>query len=223
MGKKYIPGPDAEFHEWLKNFAAKLPLVATEVGLPISFVTAVETAWINWSSGFDAHQEGQNQAQALTETKNELRVDALDVVRTAVNIVQPLPTTTDAHREQLGITVRDTTPTPQAPGYVKDIPPPNLILDWSKRGAILIHFGVNPANEKENAKPDGIRGTKIWYRVNDGAWVWVADDTNSPYLHELDVTGCNKLEYCAQWIDKKMRVGLFSEAHETNVTPSPTA
>ena len=210
----YIPRSDAEFDEWLRNFCENLPAIAQAVGLPQNFVTDVLGARIGWNTSYQASQQAQIQAESTIETKNWNRADTQEKVRTAVNLLQPNPQLLDSHRDLLTIKVRDTKPTPISPEYVMELDPPLLKLDL-RTGQITIHFGVNPGDEQKNAKPENIAGVKIWYRVGEGQWMWVGDDTNSPYLHIIDLSTCGALEYRAQWFDKRMRIGLFS-----TVTPA---
>ena len=122
-------------------------------------------------------------------------------------------------RVEMGLTDPDTQPTPTAPDYVINLDAPALLLDWSHRGYVIVHFGVEPANEKRNAKPKDIAGVKIWYRIESGPWIYVADDTNSPYMHNLGLTEPTNVEYRAQWFDKKGRTGSYSETAKCTVSP----
>ena len=217
MSKKYIPTKDAEFDEWLNNFCDNLPAIAQLVGLPQNFVTDVIMARVGWNTSYQASQQIQLQAESAVETKNWCRADAQEKVRTAVNLLQPNPQLLDSHRDLLSITVRDTTPTPISPEYVMELEPPLLKLDLQS-GQVTVHFGVNPGDEQKNAKPDGIQGVKIWYRVGEGEWEWLGYDTNSPYMHNINLSTCGALEYRAQWLDKKMRTGLFSMVAQATVS-----
>ncbi|MEW6026967.1 MAG: hypothetical protein AB1599_06720, partial [Planctomycetota bacterium] len=116
-----------------------------------------------------------------------------------------------AQRETLGLTVPDEEPTPTSPDYVVGLPPPILLLDWSKKSQVTVHFGVNPSNEKRNAKPVDIAGARIYYRIETGPWNFVADDTNSPYVHNFAITEPQNVEYRAHWFDKRGRLGVFGE------------
>lgn len=129
------------------------------------------------------------------------------------------PLVSDDQRLEMGYPVRDREPTPTSPDYVGSLEPPILLLDWSKKSQVTAHFGVNPSNEKQNAKPTAIAGAKIWYRIESGPWVFVADDTNSPYLHNFIITEPLNVEYRAQWFDKKGRLGAFGETARCTVTP----
>jgi hypothetical protein len=219
MSKDYIPKMDAQFDEWFRNFSTNISAIATPLGVTPALITAVTTAYADWQLAYTAHQTAHNTAQAAAETKDESRASAKEAVRPVVGMLQKNPGLTDAQRETLAITVPDREPTPTSPEYVVNLAPPILLLDWSKRGQVVIHFGVNPSNEKRNAKPAEIAGAKIWYRIESGPWTFVADDTNSPYTHNLAITEPTNVEYRAQWFDKKGRTGPFSETAECTVSP----
>jgi hypothetical protein len=217
--KDYIPYSDAEFDEWFRNFAANISAIATRLEIPPAMITAVTTAYANWQPGYAAQQTAKNAHQAATEIKDELRDTGKEVVRPLVGILQAHPGLTDGERKILGITVPDRKPTPASPDYVASLPPPLLLLDWSGRGLVVVHFGVNPSNEKNNAKPPGLFGAQIWCRQDGKDWEYVAVDTNSPYTHNFSITKPASVEYRAQWLDKQMRPGVFSETAKCTVTP----
>jgi hypothetical protein len=217
--KDYIPYSDAEFDEWFRNFAANISVIATRLEIPPAMITAVTTAYANWQPGYAAQQAAKNAHQAATEIKDELRDTGKEAVRPLVGILQAHPGLTDWERKILGITVPDRKPTPASPEYVASLPPPLLLLDWSGRGLVVVHFGVNPSNEKNNAKPPGLFGAQIWCRQNGGDWEYVAADTNSPYTHNFSITKPASVEYRAQWLDKQMRPGVFSETAKCTVSP----
>ncbi|MCK4307652.1 hypothetical protein KAW50_05435 [candidate division WOR-3 bacterium] len=215
MAKHYIPYKDAEFDKWFKNFAHKLPAIANAVGFPQQLVAQITAAYAEWKLVYQSNIELQSQARAGTETKKKTRTNNSKLIRTATKLLQAFPDVTDAQRELLDITVRDTTLTPLLPEYVMEIDPPLLKLDLQS-GQVTIHFGVNPGNEKENAKPENISGVKLWYRVGGGEWKWLGYDTNSPYRHNINLG--EALEYRAQWLDKKMRTGRFSMVAQATVS-----
>lgn len=219
MARDYIPRTDAEFDEWLENFKNQAPAIAVLLMIPPIFVNEVDRTYNEWDVAFDAHQVAKNAAQAASETKDDARAAALTAARDLAGMFQKHPNTSDAQRETLGLTVPDRKPTPTAPDYVMNFAPPLLLLDWSKRGQVTVHFGVNPSNEKLNAKPEDIAGAKLWYRIGVGAWQFLADDTNSPYTHNFQPTDATNLEYRAQWFDKKLRSGPFSDPANCTVTP----
>ncbi|MFA5793484.1 MAG: hypothetical protein WC980_00230 [Candidatus Brocadiia bacterium] len=217
--KSYIPQADAQFDEWFRNFSTNISAIATPLGVTPALITAVTAAFADWQLAYAAHQTAHNAAQAAAEVKDESRALSKEAVRIVVGMIQKNPALTDADRQTLAITVPDLTRTPTSPEYVVNLAPPILLLDWSGRGQVVVHFGVNPSNEKRNAKPIEIAGAKIWFRVESGPWTFVADDTNSPYTHNLAITEPANVEYRAQWFDNKSRTGPFSETAKCTVSP----
>ena len=220
MSKKdYIPYSDAEFDEWFRNFAANIGPIATRLEMPPALISAVIDAYANWKPGYVAQQTARNAHQAATAIKDELRDTGKDAVRPLVGIMQANRDLTDGERATLRITVPARKLPPASPDYVANLAPPLLLLDWSGRGLVVVHFGVNPANEKENAKPLGLFGAQIWCRQDGADWEYVAVDTNSPYTHNFSITEPAKVEYRAQWVDKQMRPGGFSQTAKCVVSP----
>ncbi|MFH0888913.1 MAG: hypothetical protein V1871_06875 [Planctomycetota bacterium] len=240
MRRDYIPESDAEFNEWLAGFTAYIAAHYAELGLSATDKDNIVAANNDWKRDFSAHITAKNAARGAKGGKNNTRKMAESLARNLAQRSTVYPGTTNAHRASMGITVPDTNPTQTAPEYVASLDPPLLLLDWSGRGQVVIHFGVNPGNEKENAKPMDIAGVKIWYRIKTGlpaeasaqagSWTFVADDTNSPYVHNLAavqrtvqaglaITEPISVEYKAQWFDKKMRTGAFSQTAKCTVSP----
>jgi len=67
-------------------------------------------------------------------------------------------------------------------------------------------FGPNPANERQNALPAGMRGCKLWYALGgiptkEQDWKFLVDDTRpaarsaepSPYVHVLTIDAPTRL------------------------------
>lgn len=219
MGRDYIPFRDAEFDEWLERFTAYISAHYAELGLSITDKDKMVAANNDWKTGYRSHLTAKDAARGAKGTKNNLRKRAESLSRNLAQRSTVYPGTSNAHRAGMGITVPDTKLTPVSPDYVLLLAPPLLLLDWSQRSQVLIHFGVNPANEKENAKPDYITGARIWFRIETGPWQFLADDTNSPYTHNFAITEPTSVEYRSQWFDKKIRLGAFGDTAKCTVSP----
>jgi hypothetical protein len=218
-GKRYIPDKDAEFDEWVKAFNSYVSTNYLAIGVSATEKSTLGTMTMQWSGFYTDHLAKKAAARAAAESKDEKRDGLEDFVRSLAKRITSYSGTTDADRESLGITVADKEPSPIPPDYVRELPPPNIVLDWSKRNQITIHFGTNPANEKANAKPKDIACAKIWFRTGMGGWEWLADDSSSPYVHSIGDGTALVVEYKAQWVDKKMRVGTISEVAKCTVNP----
>ncbi len=219
MKRDYIPERDATFDEWLAKFTGYVSAHYAELGLSATDKDNLVAANNDWKASFSAHLTAKNAARGAKATKNNKRKTAESLARNLAQRATVYPGITNDRRASMGLTVPDTNPTPTAPEYVATLNPPLLVLDWSGRGQVVIHFGVNPENEKENSKPKDIAGVKIWYRIETGVWTFLADDTNSPYTHQLSITEPATVEYKAQWFDKKMRTGPFGQTAKCVVTP----
>ena len=225
-GKKYIPVSDSKFDEWFDNFVTKLPAIAQTVGLSASQVQAVQDAYNEWDTDYDNHISKKASAHAARAKKENTLATAESVIRSVVNQLQPNPQMTDEFRMELNITVRDIQPTPQSPDYVLSVNAALLFIDFSDRQQLTLHFGIQPENERENAKPDGIAGGRIWFRLIEPhgmqnhnvskfldelgytdwrEWHFLADDTHSPYVHVIETSVPITLEYKVQWFDRHMR------------------
>ena len=219
MKKDYIPRKDAQFDEWAQNFSAKIGPIAAALGIAPALISPIINAYAKWDTDFDAHQVAHNAAKSASATKRKSGVTLIRAIRPVVGLIQAYPTLTNAQRKILNITVPDKKPTPASPDYVVALKPPLLVLDWSGRKQVVVHFGVNPSNEKNNAKPPKISGVKIWYRIKGGEWQFVALGTKSPYYHRLKISEPVNLEYRVQWFDRQGRDGVFSHTVKCAVSP----
>jgi len=219
----YIPKPDAEFEEWFAGFLAYCVAHQAELGLTPADILEIQVAKVTWSVAYSQHLAAQNAAEGATETKEEKRDTGEAVIRKFVKIIQARPGVSDANREGLGITVRDTTLTPLSEDIVRTTPAPRLELDWSKRGQVIIHFGPNPGDERNNGLPQGIKGAKLWFCYGvptdaNAVWTWLADDTHSPYLHAVPSGTSLTITYRAQYFDRRMRLGPFGDPVTATIT-----
>ena len=99
---------------------------------------------------------------------------------------------------------------------VHETAPPLIVLDFSKRRQMTIHWGPNPENGRNNALPEGTRGAKLFCHIggipaDENDWVWLADDTRSPYIHLLNNSAPLTIAYRAQYFDRRMNTGPFGD------------
>ena len=219
MKRDYLPEKDAAFSGWLGSFTKYIENHYAELGLSATDKDNIVAANNAWKADYRAHMTAKSAARTAKGTKDQTRNTTEALARNLAQRSTVYPGTTDGHRAGMGITVPDTNPTPTAPEYVATLDPPLVLLDWSQRGQVTVHFGVYPANEKKNTKPADIVGVSISYRVETGPWQFLADDTNSPYIHSFTITEPTSVEYKAQWFDKKMRLGSFGQTAKCTVTP----
>ena len=130
--------------------------------------------------------------------------------------LQASKTVTDSDRADAGITVRDPNRTPAPPEEILSIPPPLLLLDFSVHRQVIIHWGPNPANEHENARPAGTIGCEIQIArggipLEESAWTVLGSDTQSPMFHTVDESAPTTFAYRARYIGKRIQYGPYSD------------
>ncbi|MBI4722363.1 MAG: hypothetical protein HY769_05090 [Candidatus Stahlbacteria bacterium] len=214
--KRYLPGPDAEFDEWLVNFATKLPAIASSLGVPAALVTAVTNAKTNWCTQYPASKNAQDASRAAVSTKDSARDTAETAVSPVVGMMQSNPAFTDAQRETLRLTIIDTTPSPIPPEYVIQLAPPGMKAKCTAPKQVQIIWYAGPEGTESEAKPEGIDGVVIWYAeggipATEAGWKFLAMDTNSPYIHNVGNDATATIAYKVQWFDKRKRAGPFCD------------
>ena len=223
MSSDYFPHREAELDEWLQSFARRLVQLGPQIGFDANLITDIQAAVDDWVLKYQSHLAKKYDARGARLTKDSQRRTTVALVRKAVRMIQATPNLSDGQRALLNITVKDRTLTPLSPDYILSVKAPLIWLDFSQRGVITIHFGKNPKNERKNAKPEGIAGAKIWYRRTDtdtdSGWQWLADCTNSPYVHVVGSKTPMTFEYRVQWFDRKLRTGTFGDPVSATVTP----
>jgi len=219
----FIPRQDDLFKVWFDNFTTYAQAHAVELGLSPAQVAELVAIRDAWDAGYGRHIEARQASMGATADKDRLRREAEQMVRFCSGYIQRRRETTNGQRVSLGLRIPDRKPTALSPDAVRLISPPSLVLDWSKRGQVTIHFGPNPSDEHRNGLPEGVKGVRLWWAPADPekdlehlAWEWLADDTRSPYLHVHRVPGT--VFYRAQYIDRKLRLGPLGGPVSASVT-----
>ena len=219
----YVPRPDIGFNTWVD--IATVFIVANQaiLGVSIAQVNEMGTLHTAWGVAWADHLAAVITARGALEVKEESR-DALEsYMRFLIKIIQANEGTTDQMRESMQITIPDTTPTPQSEDIVLETEPPMLLISLEQRSQARVSWGLNPANERANPKPQGIQGCNIQFCLggipeDPSAWELLADDTNSPYIHQLHDTAPQKIGYRARWFDRRMRKGPWGQPEEATIS-----
>ena len=220
----YIPAKDIDFNEWQQNLLSYIAAHAGALGVTPAQLALLQAAQAEWNSGFSNHQVAWRAAAAATERKNRARAAFKALIRPTVGRIQPLAEVTDDIRKLMRITVKDRKPTPLDPEYIKTLNPPQMILDFSLRGACRLHVGRNPSNERRNGKPQGISGCALYIKLGglvarEAGWKLVGLTTRSPFIHKIENKEPLRVAYKACWTDKLGRFGRFCDPVEASITP----
>ena len=220
----YLPNSDIEFDQWLQNFTNYVVAHATQLGVNTMEKSSLVARNSDWGNKYQTHILAKAAARGATEMKDIERKSAEEFVRRLVKRITSYGGTNDADREAMGITVRDTELTPLSEDVVLNTPTPIVIIDHSQKKTAIVHFGANPQNEHENAKPNGIAGARIWCHIGglpaEGEdWSFLADDTNSPYNHIVNNNATMTIAYRAQYFDRRLRLGPLGDPIVVAISP----
>ena len=137
-------------------------------------------------------------------------------VRPVTNFVQGYPKTTNADRAEMGITVRDTSPTP-APA------PSSRPLALVESGQRLTHQLrlVDESTPTRRARPAGVLGAEVWVKLVDAdqpaptdpaALTFLTMTTKPSFRAEFKAgEGGKTAVYMARWVNTRGEKGPWSE------------
>lgn len=208
----YIPQREAEAIIWLTNFNTFVQANGPEFGLTPAQMADLQTAVNDLAAGLINVADAEASFRSAVAAKNANKADAITLARQIAQFLQNNPSMTDAERGQAGLTIPDTIPTPGSGADIPALPPPLLLLDFSQRNQVTIHWGTNPGDERQNAKPSGVLGVQIdWARggipANESSWAALDRDTASPYVASFTESTSITVAFRARWIGKDLSTG----------------
>jgi len=222
MPHDYIPKPDSSFNTWQQNYVNYAVANALALGLTPVEITTLQGEQLQWITAYNNHIVAQNTARGAQATKDDERDELEAIIRTLTKKIQARTETTNMQRESLGITIPDTTRTPIPPELVLTTPPPMIEIRCTAPKTVTINWYPSSVGGSSDAIPQGLDGVAIYYAVKtDGEpleFKFLAMDTNTPYIHNVENAETVTLVYKAQWFDKRKRLGPFSAEVRVAVT-----
>ena len=207
----YIPPSDGQFDAWQTNFTSYVSVNQAALGLLPADVTPLTDAQTAWTPAYSGHATAQAAAEAAREDKDGKRTAFEGVIRPLVKRLQASTTVTDTQRQAMGITVRDTTPTPVGPPTTR----PVATVDTSERLRHVIEF-TDEATPTSKARPAGVMGCEIWVKigttpVDPSELTFLAVDTRTPYTADFPgADGGKTAHYMLRWVSTRGEKGPWS-------------
>ncbi len=173
MATPYLPASDANFSIWLGNFSTKLTAAPALYGLIAGDATAVAGVTTTFNAAYLAATTPATRTPVTVAAKDAARSAAEAMVRPYASRISVNPAVTDPNKIAIGVTVRNTTPTP--------IPPPTTAPTLDLASAIS---GVQTLNFKEpgavgKSKPYGVIGVQLFASVGT---VFATDPDQATYI-----------------------------------------
>jgi len=219
----YIPRTDEGRILWLTQFTAWLNANGASHGFNSIDINAMTTATTAATTAFTGYETARAAAKAARTTKDDKIGEAIALAREDAQRIQTYPTTTDADRANAGLTIPDTTSTPSSDDKILTTPAPLLLLDFSVRRQVTIHWGPNPHNEHQNARPAGTIGCQIEYAIggipaSENDWHVLETDTESPCIHSVHEEAATTIAYRARYVGKNLKLGAYGDPVVCTVT-----
>ncbi len=137
--KDYIPSKEGDIVPWTENFITVANANLATLGLVALDITTITTKKTDYSTKLNTSIAKQAEAKAATEAKNTSKSGLVDNIRLLARQIQARPGVPDNLKEQLGLNVPDSSPSP-----VNPLPPLNLSgnigtgglanIKWSRNG-----------------------------------------------------------------------------------------
>lgn len=182
----YFPANDTELAQWLYNLVSGLDTHLVELGLDAADILPLQTAYTAYSGSVTTLGTATTAQTAAMNNKKDKKVTVVDILRPLVQRVQHAPGMTDEIRGELGLPVRSMT-MHTAGAMPPDVP--KIYLE-AESGTVWVHFGTEPANEKINGKPAGVKGCNVWrMKAGETKYQLVGFQSASPYEDTVDGVG----------------------------------
>ena len=158
MGKDYIPQSDADFDIFQDNFIAGVQPNLGDWDIPNAEFSALQDLQTAWNDAWAKAKNKDTRSRADVQAKNDARDTYESGLRKFVKEWLAYNSkVSDAERESLGLTVRDTQPTPSP---VPDRAP-DITLDEIRHLSHTLRL-TDPANPHTQAKPKGVREIEVF-------------------------------------------------------------
>ena len=221
-GEHYMPRPDGDFAAWANHYYDAVSKFYEEQGFDQELLTPLKKALDTWNGLYPAHVKAQAAAEGARQAKDAARVALEKEVRPVTNFVQGYPKTTNADRAEMGITVRDTSPTP-APA------PSSRPLALVESGQRLTHQLrlVDESTPTRRARPAGVLGAEVWVKLVDAdapaptdpaALTFLTMTTKPSFRAEFKAgDGGKTAVYMSRWVNTRGEKGPWSEVTTATV------
>jgi hypothetical protein len=211
--KDFIPRSDATFHVWQGTLLTKAEAAAPQLGIPPTAFTALREKQARWAAAFAAAEDPETRTKASVKEKQEAREDYEAALREFIRAYLTYnPALTDADRENFGLPVHDTKPTPAPPVNSR----PEVEVGFAE---IQKHtLTVRDTGRKKAGKPAHAAGFEIWRKVGgdapatDADWQLVAQAPRSPHdLNYNEAESGLRVYYRVRWVNTRGVPGPWSE------------
>jgi len=213
---KPFPSKEAELNLYFQSSVPYLIANATRLLVSTTNQTSATNQIGEWNIHYPASQNSNTRTKSIIENKDIAKENLINTLRTIYADI-PASALTIEDRNTLNLSERSTSRTP--------VPVPATIpigqVDTSRRLEHTISF----TNEDgSTAKPTGVRGCQIWYKIGEPATdpsqlSYMTTDTASPYTHQFSGDDAGKTAYYwLRWENTRGETGAWSDVTMATIT-----
>ena len=212
--KDYLPGGDQAFKVWVGVFLSVLASILPRIEFPADVHAELTKLYNDFVSKLGIADAPATRTKAAVQAKNDARKALTAYLRQVIGeYLTRNHRVTDADRDNLGLPIHDTKPTP--PPVPTDMPVGEV--DTSKHQQHKVR--VKAGSLTGRAKPPQVHGFEAWRKIggappaSDEEWVYVNFKTSSPMLINYPQTEVGQTVYYRfRWVNSANEPGPWSDA-----------
>jgi hypothetical protein len=215
----FIPPKDADLDTWAQNFATLITSTPTAYGLVAGQATTFTGLKGTFSTALAAASDPLTRTKPSVATKDTARAALVSNARQLAAIVQGFPSITPTQLAGLGLTVRQTVPTPIPAPITR--PVIGVISNGGQVIALQYHDETTPL---ARAKPYGVIGVQVQYKLGPtpptgwGDGVQAGTFGRFPYRITMPPTSVGQVvHFVARYITRRGLTGPISATTSTVV------
>jgi hypothetical protein len=212
MSANFLPTRDQDLDAWSANFDTRITATPTAFGILASDATAFHALAADFSAKLAAAVNPSTRTRVTVQAKDISRAALKSKARTLAKVINAYPPITNAQRADLGLTVRDGTPSPIPAPTTQPI----VNIEGSGGGVSLLRL-ADETTPLKKAKPPGVFAALIYTKIDGPAPVTPADAQFSGVatktLHSVNLpsgSAGKTLWVLAQWINERGENGPTS-------------
>lgn len=176
-GKSYLPAKDSDLQYWATNFLTVANANLPALGLVAADLTGITADKTSLDTSITNNKAKQAEAKAAADSKKSSRKKFETTARLLVRKIQANPSVTSDLKKKLGITAKDTNPTP-----INPIAPKDLLANPNANG-------TNKLSWDRNGNPQGTIFIIEAQEQPGMPWTFVGTTTKSVYEHTNQIPG----------------------------------
>ena len=213
---KPFPSKEADLNIYFQAVVAYLILNKVRLLLSAGNQALLTAQLATWNAVYPASQNTNTRTKSIVENKDIAKENLMGTLRLVYADI-PNSALTVEDRNTLNIAERSTSRTPASVPTTKPIGQ----IDTSMRLEHTISFTDQDGSV---AKPDGVRGCQIWFKIGEPAidpseLSYMTTDTASPFTYQYNGVNAGKaVYYWLRWENTRGETGPWSDVVMATIT-----